>query len=63
MGVIINPMEKFQLITHLQVQDAKCTGYGTDTFLLCVMFARLSRVEVIISGFNSRANSESDMSY
>jgi hypothetical protein len=37
MGVKINPVEKLKL-----VQEAECAGYGTDSFLLCVMFARLS---------------------
>ena len=41
MGVRINPTARFQLATRPQVQDAECTGYGTDMFLLRAMFARL----------------------
>ena len=33
-----------------QVQGGECTGYGTDTFLLCVMFARLSELKAVLQG-------------
>ena len=33
-----------------QVQGADCDGYSTDTFLLCVMFARLSELRSVLHG-------------
>ena len=50
MGVIINPTAQFQLATRLQVQDAERAGYGTDTFLLCVMFARILQLRSVLQG-------------
>jgi len=35
------------------VQDAECAGYGTDTFLVCVMFARLSEFRSVLQGLVS----------
>ena len=43
-------MVQFQPATHLQVQEAECAGYGMDTFLLCVMFARLSELRSVLQG-------------
>jgi hypothetical protein len=50
MGVRINPMAQFQPATCLQVQDAECAGYGMDTFLLCVMLARLFELRSVLQG-------------
>jgi hypothetical protein len=50
MGVRINPTAKFQPATRLQVQDAENAGYGPDTFLLFVMFARLLELRSVLQG-------------
>jgi len=50
LGVRINPTAQFQLATRLQVQGAECAGYGTDTFLLCALFTRLSELRSVLQG-------------